>query len=127
MGVFMDALALCTKQKRSAEASKGMELWLEVDAAKLYPAAVASAIETAAKPASEIPQSRRSAWVRLRRVTELGWKLALVPRDQVTKQDDIDARAEALEQARLWFTRCLKEQVRKPFGLQILKADDFRL
>lgn len=56
-----------------------------------------------------------------------GWRLALLPRSEVTKQANINLRAQALELARRWYTRALHMAVGAPLGLHILLDEDYRL
>ena len=68
---------------------------------------------------------------RIKAIPEEAWDLALKPRSEFTDSPDdaalVAMRADALEAARLWFTRALKNEVGKPVGIHILRDDDYRL
>ena len=61
-----------------------------------------------------------------RRISDQAWADALRPLGQVRVKDWRN-RAEALECARLWFTRALKNREAPPVYIKILKDDRFKL
>lgn len=64
------------------------------------------------------------------RIATAAWADALVPLAALPQEDEqrIEDRAEALECARLWFTRALKNKVSPaPVRIKILRDDDYKL
>jgi hypothetical protein len=130
----MDALSLCTKEVRDEKTAAGLADWFAVKPAEIYPAALADIKEALQKEMGDIPQEFRTVFIEARDVgkkqgvpRDEAFALALKPRAGLQSPKKIQARAAALEAARRWFTRCLKEQFKKPFGLHILKDGAYQL
>lgn len=120
--------------------------YFELTPAEFYPAMVAhirEAIQSPDLPAELVdrdvnPQidpllAARRYYNYAKRIPEGAWSDALVPLAVLLSKPHIDIikrvrqRAEALELARLWFTRAAKNQAGRPIGIHILKDENFRL
>jgi hypothetical protein len=130
----MDALSLCTKEVRDEKTATGLTNWFAVRPAEIYPAAIAEIKEALQKKMGDIPQEFRTVFIEARDVGKKqgiprneAFALALKSRAGLQSPKKVDARAAALEAARRWFTRALKEQFKKPFGLHILKDEAYQL
>ena len=95
----MDAKALCRKDKQGR---------FVICADDLYPAAIEHIQEQLEREIREIPQHLRQLYSQAKRIPE-----ALA-----------DMSDEALEVARKWFTRLLKDQIGDPFVLKIVPGKD---
>lgn len=86
--------------------------WYNVTPAEMYPAIIAH-IQKAFEAYDQSDGIIRSQYYPAAlALPDRAWQLALTPRDEVTKQANIDLRAEALELARVWFTELLHRALR---------------
>lgn len=138
-----EILKLCKVAQRADMKAAGYEPFV-FEPAVIYPATIArikQVLKDGSLPTELIDKNLnpdvdpRSAALmhrsRIRAIPEEAWDLALKPRSEFTDSPDdaglLVIRADALEAARLWFTRALKNEVGKPVGVHILKDDDYRL
>lgn len=87
-----------------------------------YPAAIEFIKAELASGASQ-PEYLRQPIALARKVTADGWKLALLPRDELAPEKRKE-REDALESARLVFTALLREQNGGPIHIKIVVDDD---
>jgi hypothetical protein len=138
-----DVLDFCKVAERPDMKAVGYEPFA-FEPAVIYPATIARILEVLADgslPTELIDKNLnpdvdpRSAALmhrsRIKAIPEEAWALALKPRSEFADSPDdaalLGIRADALEAARLWFTRALKNEVGKPVGVHILKDEDYRL
>ena len=123
------AMSICKVEERSAKNDRGRQIWLSAKPSDLYPKLVevlkdAMATEKIPKDFFGLLQEALDAV----KVHPDAFDLALVPYGKIKLVKELEARAAALDACRRWFTRMLKQEVKKPFGLHILAEDkDFRL
>jgi hypothetical protein len=129
-----DALALVSKEDRDNVINRD---YYEVVPKKVYPATIK---EITRRLALEEPPARfvqaggeirdnplRDLFIRAGALPPQAWDHALAARENFPPRAR-EARAEALEIARLWFTEVLHQQIDyAPLGVHILKDEAFRL
>ena len=97
----------------------------EVEPREMYPEAIAHVVEATGGPRPGGVLG--TYWDRAKQLPPAAWELALRTRDECDAEQ-LAARAEALEIARLWFTEMLHAAINhKPMGLHILKDELWRL
>jgi hypothetical protein len=122
---MLDALSIAKKQEDTEDG----RVSFEVHPDELYPAAIEAVRAEVAKnlDADDVPKYLRQHYIRARRIDKDAWEAALKSKEECPP-DLIEARVEALEVARLWFTAELHQAVEKvPMHLHILKGEKWRL
>lgn len=143
----MDIFKIATEDKERNKRQNERN-WFNVDPAELYPAMVEYIQAEMAKGRQGDGIIRSQYYPAAAALPEEAWKLALMPRDEVARKGDIEARRLALETARLWFTELLHRALRwqaigmneakfwhteppaasaAPLGLYIAKDERWRL
>ena len=143
MDIFKIAVEDTERNKRQNERN-----WFVIDPGEMYPAMVEfiQAQITEGKQGDGIIRSQY--YPAAQALPAEAWQLALIPRQEVARKADIEARATALEIARLWFTELLHRALRwqaagmadatfwyteppegagAPLGLRIEKDERWRL
>lgn len=99
----------------------------EVKPAEIYPAALAD-LQSALEAHRAVDRALSTYKAQAVQLPPEAWGLAFVPRDELTSQAAIVARAQALELARLWFTEYLHQSIDGGLlEIRILKDEDWRL
>ena len=86
--------------------------WYKVEPGKMYPAMIEFIVEQLDNENEGDGIIRSQYYPAARSLPPNSWELALVPRQEVTKQTDLALRAQALELARIWFTELLHRSLR---------------
>lgn len=136
-GAF-DVLTLCSQEDRPHDAEV---TWFVVEPSYMYPAMI-TRIQQALQDKEAVPaelidthgneeiDSRSAARQHMRdakAVAQEGWQLCDAENSDMLADGQRKMRAQALEVARRWFTRALKNRVDGPIGLHILNDPKYRL
>lgn len=143
----MDIFKIATEDKERNKRQNERN-WFNVDPATMYPAMIEFVQAQLAEGKQGDGIIRSQYYPAAQALPAEAWALALMPRDEVTRKADIEARANALEIARLWFTELLHRALRwqaagmadgkfwhteppaeaaVPLGLRIVKDERWRL
>lgn len=143
----MDIFKIATKDNERNKQQPERN-WFNADPGKMYPAMVEFIQAQVAEGRQGDGIIRSKYYPDAQALSAEAWQLALIPRQEVTRKADIEARATALETARLWFTELLHRALRwqaagmtdakfwhteppaeaaAPLGLRIEKDERWRL
>ena len=107
MDIFKIAIEDTERNQRQSERN-----WFVVDPGEMYPAMVEFIQAQIAERETNDGIIRSQYYPAAKALPAEAWKMALIPRQEMTRKTDIEARATTLEIARLWFTELLHRALR---------------
>lgn len=122
---MLDALSIAKRQDDTEDGRKSFEIHPD----NLYPPAIAEVRAEVAKNLRlrDVPEHLEHHYPRAKRVSDAAWEAALKSKKECPPEL-VEARAEALEVARLWFTAELHQAIEKvPMHIHILKGEKWCL
>lgn len=113
--------------KKEDRDDSSVSQWYAGDPSKVYPAMCKWCHEAVEKSVGDFPEAERIMYARAKALADRNPDAFLEAAENKAGPD----RAEALEVARLWFTRKLREEVGEPIGMHWLNPeganDDWKL